>query len=239
MSRLARLLARLRERRLWRAAGALGALSLTAASPWWGPAALSELQFFRVRRVEVVGTIHLSPVEVYRRLGVDTTVSVWTETDALAARVAAHPQVREARVERRLPGTLVVRVLEKLPVALVPSPDGMHAFDATGAVLPLDPSRADVDLPIVARRDTAIFRLLDELRARQPSLFARISELRRHGARDELLLVIPPIRVRAAADLTVERLTDILPVESDLASRRARVAELDLRFRDQVVARLQ
>jgi hypothetical protein len=40
-------------------------------------------------------------------------------------------------------------------------------------------------------------------------------------------------------DITVERLGDILPVEADLARRQARVAELDLRYRDQVIARLQ
>jgi hypothetical protein len=37
----------------------------------------------------------------------------------------------------------------------------------------------------------------------------------------------------------VNRLADIIPVEHDLARRGAHVAELDLRFRDQVIARLQ
>jgi len=40
-------------------------------------------------------------------------------------------------------------------------------------------------------------------------------------------------------DVTPERLAEIFPVEADLARRQARVAELDLRFRDQVIARLQ
>jgi hypothetical protein len=50
---------------------------------------------------------------------------------------------------------------------------------------------------------------------------------------------MPPVVVRAAEGLTARRLADILPVERDLARRQARVAELDLRFRDQVVARVQ
>jgi hypothetical protein len=41
------------------------------------------------------------------------------------------------------------------------------------------------------------------------------------------------------ADVTVSRLADIFPVEHDLARRQARVAEIDLRYRDQVIARLQ
>jgi cell division protein FtsQ len=41
------------------------------------------------------------------------------------------------------------------------------------------------------------------------------------------------------SDLSAARLADLLPVERDLERRRARVAEIDLRFRDQVIARLQ
>jgi len=37
----------------------------------------------------------------------------------------------------------------------------------------------------------------------------------------------------------VTRLADIFPVESDLARRQLRAEELDLRYRDQVIARLQ
>ena len=47
------------------------------------------------------------------------------------------------------------------------------------------------------------------------------------------------LRVRASLGVSVSRLADIFPVESDLLRRRANVAELDLRYRDQVIARLQ
>jgi hypothetical protein len=45
--------------------------------------------------------------------------------------------------------------------------------------------------------------------------------------------------VRLPIGLSVERLADIFPVERDLARRQAHVGELDLRYRDQVIARLQ
>ena len=38
--------------------------------------------------------------------------------------------------------------------------------------------------------------------------------------------------------VTLARLGDIEPVERDLARRQLRAAELDLRYRDQVIARL-
>ena len=45
--------------------------------------------------------------------------------------------------------------------------------------------------------------------------------------------------VRAMQDITVERLAEVEPVEMDLARKQVRVAEIDLRYRDQVIARLQ
>jgi cell division protein FtsQ len=45
------------------------------------------------------------------------------------------------------------------------------------------------------------------------------------------------VRVRALPEVTVARFQDILPVEADLARGSVPVEELDLRFRDQVIAR--
>ena len=226
-------------RRRWRALSTVVVAVALLSSPWWGRRVARELDFFRVRRVEIIGARYLAPGEIVSRLRVDTLASVWDDPAPLERRVAGHPQVRNVTIERKLPGTLVVRVDENLPVALVPSgAQGFRAYDAEGRVLPLDPSRVAVDLPIVARRDTTIFRLLAEVRAGRPTLFARISEVRRTG-RAELLLQLDTLPVRAMADVSVDRLDDIVPVETDLAKRRARVAELDLRFRDQVIARLQ
>ena len=221
-----------------RPAACIAALAAAVTVPWWGPRVLAQLSFFRLRHIEVQGARYLQPADVRARLAVDTSVSVWYPTDVLERRVAAHPQVRRVEIARKLPGTLVVKVTENLPVALVPTAEGMRVVDAAGKRLPIDPSRGRVDLPIVARRDTALLRLLDEVRGHDPVLFDRISNIRR-TSRGELLLDLASIAVRARSDLSAPRLADIIPVENDLARRRARATELDLRFRDQVIARLQ
>lgn len=208
------------------------------AMPWWVPPVLSRLSFFDVRHVEVIGTTLLEPSQVVAAMQLDTTRSIWADHAPLEARILRHPQVAKASIHRRLPSTLVVEIEEVPPVAFVATPRGLLAFDADGDTLPLDPLRADVSLPIVARRDTALLRLLASLREEVPALFARISEVRR-ASDDELVLVMPPVTVRATSDLSSERLADILPVERDLARRQAHAVELDLRFRDQVVARVQ
>ncbi|HET7564976.1 MAG TPA: FtsQ-type POTRA domain-containing protein, partial [Gemmatimonadaceae bacterium] len=172
------------------------------------------------------------------RLEVDTTMSVWDDVRPLERRIATLPQVSAVTIDRKLPGTLVIHVTEDLPVAFVPSRSGLQAVDSAGRVLPIDASRVDVDLPVIAARDTALLRLLTEVRGSLPSVYDRLSDARRVEG-GELVLTLPEAVVRAEAGVTVSRLADIIPVERDLARRGAHVAELDLRFRDQVIARLQ
>jgi cell division protein FtsQ len=95
----------------------------------------------------------------------------------------------------------------------------------------------DLDLPVVPGRDLAALKLLGEVRQDSPALFARISDVKRMP-RDELALHVDSLSVLAANDLSAARLSDILPVERDLARRGRRAVELDLRYRDQVIVRL-
>lgn len=225
---------RRRLRRLTRRA--LVAALLT--SPWWGRALLQQLDFFRARRVEIEGLRYASPDEIVSRLRVDTTMSVWDDVSPLEARVAEHPQVRTVRIRRKLPGTLVVVVTENPPVALVATARGLVVTDAAGDSLPVDPTAMDVDLPVLARKDTLLLRLLGETQAGEPALFARVSEAGR-TSRGDVVLDLEGFRILAGPGVTPQRLAEVLPVELDAARRQWTLRELDLRFRDQVIVRLQ
>jgi len=213
------------------------ALLLVVASPLWAPLLMRRMAFFHVKRVEIVGARYVPPAEVLARLRVDTTVSVWDPLAPLAARVETHPEVKSAKVERKLPGTLVVEVVERAPVALVPSVNGFRVFDERGVVLPVDPTHAPVDAPVLDRPDPTVLKLLGGLRRELPSLYDRISVVRVSGG-DELLLDLKTGPVRAMKNTPLDRFADIDPVENDLAKRHLRVLEIDLRYRDQVIARL-
>ncbi len=231
--------ARLRGRaRRWAIPAAIAAgVLVLLLSPVWAPLLLRRMTFFRVRHVEVVGARYVDPRDILARMRVDTLASVWDPPGPWEARVAEHPLVSDVEVDRRLPGTLVVRLVEHAPVALVATPNGFRAYDERGVPLPIDPTAADVDAPILSRPDTGMLRLLSAARSQAPGLYRRLSEVRREGA--ELLLVLDSLPVRALADVTLHRLADLELVEQDLARRRLRPIELDLRYRDQVIARLQ
>jgi cell division protein FtsQ len=214
------------------------AVVLVLGSPFWGPLLLSRLTFFRVHRVEIVGARYVAPRDILSRLHVDTMASVWAPTGPLAARVASHPEIQHAVVRRKLPGTLVIEIVERVPIALVPAPSGFRVYDERGAALPIDPARMPVDVPVLMERDTTVLRLLGAMRVGRPALYERVSAVRRAG-RDELILQLKTEPVRVMQDVTLERLADIDPVEADLSRKQLRVAEIDLRYRDQVIARLQ
>src|SRR6202163_3767799 len=241
----------------WKILGAIFLVALIMAAAWGTRTAARQMAFFRVRSVEISGVRYLQPAEVLSRLKVDTLMSLWDDLEPLKERVRHHPQVSGVTITRRLPGTLVVTIQENQPVALIQGATGLVPYDSLGHVLPIDPARTNLDLPIVATSDPVLLKLVGAIRYTAPRVFSRIEEVRRTG-RDEILLTLSSgeaerpravgqtaasragtLRVRVPLGLSVERLADIFPVENDLARRRVHVGELDLRYRDQVIARLQ
>jgi cell division protein FtsQ len=213
------------------------AVILLLGAPFWGPLVLRQLSFFRVRKVEIIGARYVPVSDIMDRLHADTTASVWDPTGPLVSRLASHPQLHTVTVRRKLPGTLVVEVQENLPIALVATSDGLRAYDARGTLLPIDLARTPIDAPVLPRRDVELLRLLNVLRNEAPALYDRLSEIR-ITAPDEVVFQMGGTPVRAMRDVSPARLAEITPVEDDLARRGLHAAEIDLRYRDQVIARL-
>ena len=214
----------------------VSAVGVVVGAPWWGPQALARLDYFHARRVVFEGVRYARPTELVALLRVDTLQSVWQPLEPLVERVGAHAMVASVAVERQLPGTLLIRVVEREPVAYVPRKGRLQPADATGRPLPIDPVRYPLDVPVAATADSALLHLLNGLRKDAPRLFARVSHGERAGP-DELRFKLGGVTVRTSSDVTVARFRDILPVEADLARNHLRAVELDLRFRDQVIAR--
>lgn len=242
-----------RERPRWsRVCIALAGMGLAIAmimAPWWGPAALSRLDFFHVHTIVFEGVKFAKPAELIAKLNLDTTQSVWQSLDTLESRLANHPMIASVLVERDLPGTIRVTVSEREPVALIPTSKGFRAADATGAFLPIDPTISPLDVPIVSKSDSTLLTFLDNLRRNAPELYSRVSEAER-ASPQELRFTLSggktgaagpsmanTVIVRSMPDVTVARFRDILRVEANLAQNHLRAVELDLRFRLQVIAR--
>jgi cell division protein FtsQ len=218
-------------KRAWGLAGGVALAALLAAV---APPLLRKLEFFRVRRVEVLGARYLTGGDVLEALALTPTASLFDRLGPAAERVATVAGVRQARISRRWPGTLVVHVEEREPVALVPGDGGLVLVDGDGTILPFDPTRRPADLP-VASADSLVARLLARLREVEPELYGRVASARR--AREAVVLEAGAERYLVRAEATADELRALAAVAADLARKGRTWRELDARFADRILVR--
>lgn len=205
------------------------------AALWFGlPVLLREVPVFRVRRIEVLGLRYLEPPRIVQALGLRPDASIFDPLGPLAPRVVAVPGVARATLGRRVPGTLVIRVEERVPVALAPVNDRLALVDRRGRTLPFDPARVAPDLPI-AVADTAVLGVVERLGESDPALFGRVVAARRE--RNAVVLETATQRFRLRPGASVRDLQNLVLVINEAERRRMKVAEFDARFEGRVIAR--
>lgn len=213
----------------------LGGVALALALGVGGRLALRRLDFFRVRRIELVGVTYLSPAAVTAALKLGPRASVFDDLGPAERGVAALPGIAQATIRRRIPGTLRVEVTEVQPVALVPQDDGLRPIDARGRLLPYDPTRVPPDLPVARAADSAVAGVLERLREVDPTTFAQIQDARRAG--EDVVLQLDGRRFRLGAGAPAEALRALIAVAADLGRKGRAWRELDGRFAGQVIVR--
>ncbi len=105
---------------------------------------------FAMRRVEIKGARRVSRLDIYNIAFDQPSMAMpLVDLDATRARLMQLGWVKEARVHRRLPDTLVIDVVERRPAAIWQNARRLALIDAEGVVL--EPVRVDSmpDLPLV------------------------------------------------------------------------------------------
>lgn len=167
---------RLRVAAPWLMAAAVVVLVGTAGLVVWFTPALS------VDAVRVVGAELLSADEVRAAAGIRRgTPLARVDVDAVDRRVAALPPVREVRVGRDLPGTIVIRIAERTAAAVVEQSGGLWLIDAAGVVYAPVAARPSglvlLKLPGPAPGDATTRAALTVLRALPPALLEQLAAL--------------------------------------------------------------
>jgi cell division protein FtsQ len=127
---------------------------------------------FQVAQVKVIGVERMDEMEVYGiALGEIDRSMLSLDLADLRQRIMSLGYVKDARISRRLPDTLVVDIVERQPAAVWQNGGRLSLIDDTGAVLSAVDERSVPDLPLVvgpnANRMTAG---LDKLMASAPAL---------------------------------------------------------------------
>jgi cell division septal protein FtsQ len=211
------------------------------------PLGLRHVDAFLVQRVEISGTLLLPPHEVLAATGAHARSNLWEDLSTWEARLAAHPVIQEASVERRLPSTLRVRVRELTPVALAADGD-LEVLTEAGVALPVDPSRSAVDLPLLrgtpedAETRAALMEFA-RLRGLAPALASRVSEFGAAPGGLRLISTEPYAEIILPAGADAQRLRQLEAVLADLHRQQhdpqapRTPHRVDLRFAEQVVVR--
>jgi cell division septal protein FtsQ len=223
------------ERGLRRGLWILGA-GLLAPALWFAvPIALRQLEFFRVRRVEIVGIHYLDAARVLGAAKIAPRASIFDDHDAVAERVRTIPGVARAEIATRAPGTPRIRLSEVEPVALTPRGNRLAMVNERAEVLPFDPLSSAPDLPVMIGGGEIVARALARTKGFDPGLYARIDAAWRVGP--DVVFEVDGRWFWFGSRLTAEDIRAVTAAEQALARQGRVYGELDGRFAGQVVVR--
>ncbi|ABD25582.1 cell division protein FtsQ [Novosphingobium aromaticivorans DSM 12444] len=131
---------------------------------------------FKVSHLEVRGVNRMNEAKIYERiLGQNDRAMTTLDLAALRDELNQLPWVKDARVSRKLPDTLVIDIVERTPHAVLRKPDRMVLIDDTG--VELESVRADRAKGMlvlsgmgVGQRVEDLTRLLDAAPALKPQV---------------------------------------------------------------------
>ncbi len=127
---------------------------------------------FRVKSIDVRGIRRMDPRPVYE-LAADqkTTAMPLLDVASIRERLLEYGWVKDARVSRRFPDTLVIDIVERQPAALWQDEDRLTLIDREGVVLDRVPVSQMPDLPLLIGKGANEHAIgLDTLLGRAPSL---------------------------------------------------------------------
>lgn len=188
-------------RAAWWAAGGLVVLALLG----WAGTQMLESPALHVRQLTITGNVHLSRADVEMLLSGIREESLFSaDLGAYQARVMESPWVRSVVLRRRLPATLEVTIVERMPLALARVKQQLYLIDGQGVIIgPYGPQYREFDLPIVdgltgpgagpgepvdAGRIALVERLLADLAGRG-DLLRRLSQVDVSDPRDAVVLL--------------------------------------------------
>jgi cell division protein FtsQ len=190
--------------------------------------------------IEVEGRETTDAATIMAALAADRGTPILAVSPSRArAQLLALPWVRSAVIERRLPGTLYVRLVERKPLAIWQHGGKQELIDRDGTVIPVQDLSRFAKLPIVVGEDAAAHAAaLVEMLATEPDLAARVGAAIWVGERRWNLRIDGSIEVLlpdANADAAWTKLARLERTDGVL---KREVLAVDLRLPDRLVLRV-
>ncbi|MCE2422015.1 MAG: FtsQ-type POTRA domain-containing protein [Gemmatimonadetes bacterium] len=218
-----------------------GAAALGILIPVLLPSLFSALPAFQIRNVTVTGAYYLPDAVVERAARLPAGASVWHDPRPWEANLVEHPMIASGEIRRIGSDAIEIVVSEKVPVALVATPE-LKPVDRGGEFLDLVPASVALDLPVigaVAELDSAAVvgaaNALGRIGRIHPGFIALVSEvtLAPGGYRLAMLEGAGATEIFLPADDPVDGLRRVSLALGQIPGSNAE--RVDARFDDQVV----
>ena len=138
---------------------------------------------FAIKAVEISGATHTAAS------GVERIAAAYKGRNLFRLDIASVqkdfltlPWVERIQIEKKLPDTLAIRIIERVPVALVVRDGTPQYVDSRGRIFAdLSPAAGNDELPLITSADGDVVRrsvdFLEKIRTSDPQLYSRISEI--------------------------------------------------------------
>lgn len=125
------------------------AVMVMVAASWAGWRFLHSFQFFGINRVVISGPLKMvQSDQLVSLLALDRESNIFfVELPILLERIKRHPWVKSAAVERLFPHTLVIRVIEQDPIAILATPQ-YYYINRDGEIFKKLEAGEDINYPI-------------------------------------------------------------------------------------------
>ena len=225
------------------AAGLLAAATAASYGIERGRVWLTAEGRFPITEVRVEGNDLLWEGEVFEAARVERGTNLFRlDTDGVERRLEEWEWIRKARVRRRPPGTVRIEVEEARPWLLLAGEEGAFFVDREGNDFPTLGKEERIDLPLLddpaARRGEVVPLLAAEFPPEADWISRRAAEVRigENGAVAFREMRFDA-RVRFGADRFARKASRLAAVLREWERTGRGFGELDLRFRDQAIAR--
>jgi len=194
---------------------------------------------FEVREIYVVGRDRTGRRDLFAAMGVRRGMPILgVDLEDARQRVVALPWVREARIERVLPDTLVLRIVERQPLAVWQHQGRFALIGHDGAVILRDNLGHYRDLPVVvgedaARHASALLAMLNS----QPMLMSLVEAAVRIGGRRWNVRLTDGIDVQLPEDDMARAWARLADYQRRHDVLRRDIRALDLRQPDRLIVR--
>jgi cell division protein FtsQ len=191
--------------------------------------------------IEVEGRTTTDTATILAALGAHAGTPILAVNPARAKeQLEALPWVRSAAIERRLPGTIFVRLVERIPLAVWQHDGKQELIDRDGAVIPVADLSRFANLPTVVGGDQARHGAADlvDLLASEPDLASRVTAAVLVGDRRWNLRIDNVIEVMLPEDDAASAWAKLAKLERASRLLQRDVQTVDLRLPDRLVMRV-